>query len=113
MAVVEAIKELCHQRKTSIAALERACGFANGSIRKWDKSSTSYDRLQKVADYFGVSISDLTGDTENKKSPPPDDGDGLGDLQRRMIEKTADFTPEEFELLFSRMDKIKESRVTG
>jgi transcriptional regulator with XRE-family HTH domain len=39
----------------SIPKLEKELNLGNGAIYKWDKSSPSIDKLQKVAEYFNVS----------------------------------------------------------
>lgn len=56
--VYDNIKRLCKKRKISIYALERECGIANGTIGKWNlrKSSPSVATVQKIADYFGVTV---------------------------------------------------------
>ncbi|ADZ83548.1 helix-turn-helix domain protein [Cellulosilyticum lentocellum DSM 5427] len=54
--LVEKIQELCRRNATTQSSLERELGFGKGTISKWDKSSPSTDKLQKVADYFHVSI---------------------------------------------------------
>ncbi|MEA5002485.1 MAG: helix-turn-helix transcriptional regulator [Christensenella sp.] len=61
MELVERIRELCGQKNTNFAALERELGFGQGTIRKWDASSPSGDKLDKVADYFDVSVDYLLG----------------------------------------------------
>ena len=53
------IQKLCAEKKTSIAQLERACGLANATIRRWDASSPSVENLLKVADFFEVSLDSL------------------------------------------------------
>lgn len=68
--MVSLIKSLCASKKTSIKALERELGLGNGTIRRWDDSSPSYDKLQKVASYFGIKVADLTGEHENKLALP-------------------------------------------
>jgi transcriptional regulator with XRE-family HTH domain len=49
---------MCEKRKISIAVLEKECGIANGTIGKWNlrKSSPSVATVQKIADYFGVTV---------------------------------------------------------
>lgn len=59
--MVEIIKQLCDKRKTTIKALEEAVNLGNGTIRRWDKSSPSVDKLLRVAQYFGVSLDYLVG----------------------------------------------------
>lgn len=65
--MVDTIKRLCKEKKTTIAAIERACGFGNGSIRKWDSASPAYERIKTVADFLGVSVSEIT--SEQKENP--------------------------------------------
>ena len=56
--MVDTIKRLCKEKKTTIAAIERACGFGNGSIRKWDSASPAYERIKAVADFLEVPVSE-------------------------------------------------------
>ena len=61
--ILEKIRSLCSERKTTISNLERATGIANGCIRKWEAASPTAENLTKVADYFGVSVDFLLGRT--------------------------------------------------
>lgn len=65
MKLKERIRMLCEGKNTNFAALERALDLGQGTIRKWDKVSPGLDKLQKVADYFGVSIDYLAGREKN------------------------------------------------
>ena len=62
------IKELCKKRGMSVNELEAEIGLGINTIYKWDKASPSADKLQRVADYFGVSLDFLTG-RELRKPP--------------------------------------------
>jgi len=53
------IRRLCSQKPVSIAKLERETGIGNGTISRWDISSPSVENVQKVAEYFGISIGEL------------------------------------------------------
>ena len=64
MSLLSRVRELLSRKKMTIAKLERALNFSQGSIGKWDKQSPSSERLQKVADYFQVSTDYLLGRTE-------------------------------------------------
>lgn len=55
MTVFERIEELRKSKKISQGKLEKELGFSNGSISKWKTSTPNSERLQKLADYFGVS----------------------------------------------------------
>ncbi|PEM36728.1 helix-turn-helix domain-containing protein [Bacillus pseudomycoides] len=82
MALVNTIKSLCAQRKITISALERDLEFGNGTIRRWDKTSPSADKLQKVADYFHVTIDSLLG----RENPPQLNSKDEKDIEKRMEE---------------------------
>ena len=55
------IQQLCEANNTSITRLERDCGLANATIRRWETASPSVENLAKVADHFGVSVDYLLG----------------------------------------------------
>ncbi len=56
MTLRERIKELCIENGTSLNKLEIACGFGKGYISKLDKSKPNSENLQKIANYFGISV---------------------------------------------------------
>lgn len=56
MTVFERIENLRKSQKISQGKLEAELGFSNGSISKWKKSMPTPDRLQKLAEYFGVTL---------------------------------------------------------
>lgn len=66
MSLFEKIQQLCKQNNTTIGGLEKALSFSNGSIRKLkDKHTTmNADRLQKIADYFNVSVDYFSNNAE-------------------------------------------------
>lgn len=71
MFTYEVIKSLCKENGIAVTALEQKLGFGRGSIGKLQNGSTSAERLQKIADYFGVTVDYLmTGKTNSKKEPP-------------------------------------------
>ncbi len=57
----ERIKELCRINGTNISALEKACGFASGSLSKIDKHKPSNEKIKAIADYFGITQDELIG----------------------------------------------------
>ena len=56
MSTYETIKTLCKERGIAVTALEKELGFGRGSIGKLRNSQTSAERLQKIADYFNVTV---------------------------------------------------------
>ncbi len=79
--MVEEIKNLCKKNGTSIKALERELGFGNGTIRRWDDSAPSFDKIQKVCEYFNCSILELTGEVEQKEKPAQESGLSVDEIK--------------------------------
>ena len=68
MTVYERIESLRKERKISQGNLEKELEFSNGSISKWKTSMPKPERLQKIADYFGVTVDYLmTGNESDGK----------------------------------------------
>ena len=65
--LLDRIKILLKERALTLAELERKLGFGNGSMSRWNKSTPSGDKIQKVADYFDVSTDYLLGRTEKRR----------------------------------------------
>ncbi|MEQ7216779.1 helix-turn-helix transcriptional regulator [Enterococcus asini] len=63
----EKIQELTNERGISVRELEKRLGFSNGYFSKWKKVSPNSEGLQKVADYFDVSVDYLLGRTGDPK----------------------------------------------
>lgn len=62
------IKQIADAKGISIRALERALDFSNGTLVKWNASSPSVKKLQKVAVFLGVPIEQLIrGESNGKK----------------------------------------------
>lgn len=61
----ENVKELCRLHKTNITKMARDIGLSNAAAASWRKGSTPKgETLQKIADYFGVSMDSLlSGDS--------------------------------------------------
>lgn len=55
-------KALCDKKGVAPSVVVRSLGLSTGNIAGWKKGQTpKYERLVAIADYFGVSISELTG----------------------------------------------------
>lgn len=60
MDFYERVEALRKERKMSQADLEKALEISNGSVSKWKKSFPTYDRLEKLSNFFNVSVEYLT-----------------------------------------------------
>lgn len=52
----ERVKQLCKEKGVSMNAAESEMGLAKGYISKLDNSNPNQKTLQKMSDYFGVTI---------------------------------------------------------
>lgn len=69
MNIVDRIKELQKKQhgKVSLNALEKELAIGKSTISSWENKQPSADKLQKVAEYFNVSVDYLLGRTDNPK----------------------------------------------
>lgn len=71
MTLYERIENLRKNKGISQKNMEIELGFSNGSISKWRNSKPTTERLQKIADYFGVSLEYLTTGEEKEQKEAP------------------------------------------
>lgn len=91
MTTYDRIKELCDKRGIAVTALEKELEFGRGSIGKIRRSSPSTVRLQKIADYFEVTVDYLLGTEETAPTP------GLTAKDERDIAKKLQSTLDDLE----------------
>jgi transcriptional regulator with XRE-family HTH domain len=63
MALVDNIKKLCEINGIKLEILGKELALGEKAIYKWETSSPKVETLQKVADYFNVTIDSLLGRT--------------------------------------------------
>ena len=89
MSTYETIKTLCKERGIAVTALEKELGFGRGSIGKLRNSQTSAERLQKIADYFNVTVDYLVNGSDASSLTPKDNRDIAKDLDSIMKKLTS------------------------
>lgn len=67
MTLYERIESMRKSKGISQRELEKELDFSNGSISKWRNGTPKPERLQKLADYFNVSMEYLMTGEENQK----------------------------------------------
>lgn len=72
---------LCNSIGKSPSAVAEEMGFQRSVVTRWSNGSVPRKAtLEKIASYFGVNSSDLTGEAqEQKEKPSTPEGDGLKD----------------------------------
>ena len=61
MLTYETIKKLCKEKGVTVTKVEKDLGFAKGSLCKLNTNKPSLEKVQKLAEYFGVSVNFFTG----------------------------------------------------
>lgn len=64
MTVFERIKELSNGQKVSLSKVAIDLGFSENLFYRWKTTEPKARDLEKVADYFGVSVDYLLGREE-------------------------------------------------
>lgn len=85
MGIYERIKEVCEEKGFSINRLEKELSFPRSSISKYNTSSPSIDKVQKIAEHLAVTVDYLvTGETKTDETPYY-----IDDEARRIAEELA------------------------
>lgn len=67
MTFYERVESLRKLSGLSQGKLEKELGFSNGSVSKWKNSTPTPERLQKLAEYFNVSVEYLMTGEESSQ----------------------------------------------
>jgi len=85
MTTYEIIIDLCKKNNLAVTALEKELGFGRGSIGKLKSGKTSADRLQKIANYFNVSVNYLLTGENDKPFMPQTQNQEIIDFANRIM----------------------------
>lgn len=124
MNAVELVKQICKDRKISIAKLERDCDFSNGYISKLKRAYFPVDKAQRISQYLGIDINALIGIEDMVDH---DDDVYYIDRQtaeiaqrvfespelRMLFDAAADCAPQDIQLAADMLRRMKESNVDG
>lgn len=84
MTTKDKIRKLCKERGTSANKLEKEVGLSQGYISKLSTMVPSSNKLQKIADYFGVTTDELLGDNVYSKYSEPATNDSFEDVAQHI-----------------------------
>ena len=73
------LSELCQEKGITVTQAAREIGYNAASNYYWKKSGATptFDILEKIAKYFGVTIAYLSGETDIKSPQPTSEDDEL------------------------------------
>lgn len=95
MTLLERIKILAKENNTNIKNLEMAAGFGNGTMRRWDNSPPSVDKLLKIANMLNSSMDYLmTGKESLTDSISSDDAEWLSLIHQLPMKAQYEFRGE-------------------
>lgn len=101
---------LCESRQKTPNGVAKELGFASASVTQWKHGSTPRPvALQKIADYFGVSVHYLLGAKEKSPSPAGEELD-KETIQLREIWDSADKEEREALLAMAKMLKARRKK---
>lgn len=104
---IEILKKLMHDKGISNNKLLTDLGLNKSSILNWEKRGTipSGETLQKIADYFNVSVDYLLGNTDKKEKSPAAEYDSEADRAEAELNEYLEFlrTDENYRMMFSLM----------
>lgn len=86
MLTYETIKKLCKENGVTVTKLEREIKIAKGSLCKVNTNKPSMEKVQKIADYFNVSVDYLMGAEEKEDSPVYYTNEETAKLAQEMFE---------------------------
>lgn len=68
----ERFLELLNKHQTTAYQVAKATGISQNTFSDWKKgrSTPKIDKMQKIADYFGVTTDYLLGKPDQKETPP-------------------------------------------
>lgn len=75
------IENLCKKRGVNVTTMCRDSGASRGSLsdlKSGRKQTLKYETLEKIANYFEISVESLvSGNESQKEKPTPGEGSGL------------------------------------
>ena len=112
MTTFDRVKKLADKQKISIVELEERLDFSRNSLYAWKRSNPSTEKLEKVADYFGVSTDYLLGRETPTTNEPDDDLTAFFRISTEgMSDDEVDTLKEELEdFMLIRAERLKEKK---
>lgn len=112
MNIRDRIKELCKQNGTSLNKLETELSFAKGYLSKLDKSTPTVKNMQKIADYFGISVDYLMNGTKDEYYTTPETAQMAQQIFENkelhlLFDAAKDAAPEDLETVHSMLLALK------
>lgn len=106
------ISKLLKEQNIQRKVFQEDLGFSKNAVSEWMSGFTkSYrKKLPEIAKYLNVSIEYLLGETDIKEKPVTDNGNGLSEEKKQLIELIQLADDETIALLLQLARKIRDQR---
>lgn len=104
--IYDRIKTLCKEKKISVNKLEEKLEFPKGSLCKIDTNKPSAEKMQKIADFFGVTVDYLATGKEQSLDPAIADLDGVYLSIAREAQQNG-ISPEDIKLAIETIKRLR------
>lgn len=74
---IDRLERICKTNGITLSGLEHKLGFGNGTIKKWGVSTPRLDKVQLVAEFFKMTVSELIGETKKATTLSRDEAELL------------------------------------
>lgn len=71
MDILDRIKKLCKLKGITLSRMEKDIGLSQGAAYKWKNSSPSLEVLEKLSNFFNVSVDYIMSGNEKEKPEIP------------------------------------------
>lgn len=96
----------CAKNNKAPNTVAKELDLSSGSITAWKNGvKPRLTTLSKIADYFDITIEDLTNGEKEKAVSIS--GNGLSEIQQNMIDWVMNATPEQLQSLYDFLQKTK------
>lgn len=98
---------LCAKEKKSLSAVAESIGLSRTAPNGWKKGKQPSEvTLEKLSQYFGVPVSELTGEDQKEKSDLHQET-GLSAAKQKLLSIFDDLTDEQCEKLFGIIEEAR------
>lgn len=102
---------LCNKKGVSPNGVAKELGFSTGTVTWWKKGRMPRDTaLQKLSDYFGVTVDYLLNEETEKKASPSEEGEDVVVVSRNGDRFVHHLSPDQMNLIenmIAQFDKNK------
>ncbi|MGE6513347.1 helix-turn-helix domain-containing protein [Lysinibacillus sphaericus] len=104
MAAFDRLKILCDEQKISVNVLEEKIGLGKNTLYSWKKKVPTGTNLEKVADYFNVSVDYLLGRTNHKNIFSLEEVNNDSDIDKKLHEILNELDDDDKKLLIASLE---------